>query len=117
LADAEAIYWDLNERAECGELVASEPGQALTGAAAACAGAQDLMWATDTATVEEATTVALKGRPRLSPGRGRSPVVHARLSDEDHRRLEELSDSTGRPQSDLIREGIKLVLAASGSSW
>ena len=36
--------------------------------------------------------------------------IHARLSKEDRRILEELKKSTGRSESDLVRRGLRLIL-------
>jgi hypothetical protein len=112
----EAVYWELSARAERGGLPTLPGPDDLRGAAAAEAGGRDLMWATDTATVEDALTAARRGRPRLGPGAGRSPVVRARLSTGDFESLEHLSTHTGRSVSDLVREGVKRVLADAAAS-
>ena len=104
-------YSELADRAERGDL--RPTGTALTGAAAAAAGAQDLMWATGTDTLEDATVVARRGRPRLGPGDGRSPVVRARVSEDEYTALADLAQRTGRTRSDLVREGVRLVLRSA----
>lgn len=35
--------------------------------------------------------------------------IHARLSEEDRAVLEELKKSTGRSESELVREGLRLI--------
>ncbi|MDR1265858.1 MAG: ribbon-helix-helix domain-containing protein [Propionibacteriaceae bacterium] len=112
--DGQAVYWELHREATRGGLRPAEPGRlALRGAAAAEAGARDLMWATGADNLDQALAVARGGRPRLSPGEGRSPVVRARLEEAGFAALEALAERTGQSQSELVRQGVKLVLAAA----
>ena len=107
----DTYYSDLADRAERGDL--RPTGPVLTGAAAVAAGARDLMWATGTETIEDAIRAAHRGRPRLGPGEGRSPVVRARVSADDYTALGALAQRTGRSRSDLVREGVRLVLRSA----
>jgi len=112
----ETYYRELSQRAERGQIGSGKPSpNAKYGADAVAEGQRVLMWATGTDTIEEALAVARRGRPSLSAGAGESPIVRARLPIDDYRRLETLSDTTGRSQSDLIREGVRLVLAAEAA--
>jgi predicted DNA-binding protein len=40
--------------------------------------------------------------------------IHARLSKEDRARLEELKQSTGRTESEIVRHGLQLVAEQEG---
>ncbi|MDR0627682.1 MAG: ribbon-helix-helix protein, CopG family [Bifidobacteriaceae bacterium] len=102
----ERYYQELVER---GELPGSGP--VLRGRSATEAARRDLMWVTGESD-RGAAVRALGGRPRLGPGKGRSPVVRARVSDAEYAELESLAERTGRTQSDLVREGLRLVLAS-----
>ncbi|MDR2565973.1 MAG: ribbon-helix-helix protein, CopG family [Bifidobacteriaceae bacterium] len=102
-------YEGLADKAERGELPA--PEKVLTGQEAANRGRALLMWATDTDTLDDAVKAARRGRPRLGPGEGRSPVVRGRVSADEYAALEALAERTGRSLSELVREGVALVLA------
>ncbi|MDR1213428.1 MAG: ribbon-helix-helix protein, CopG family [Propionibacteriaceae bacterium] len=106
-------YWDLDEQAERGELRPEPDNPVLHGDAAVAEGQRILMWATETDTIEEALAMARRGHPRLSPGQGRSPVVRARLEEADYEALEALAERSGKSQSELVRQGVKLVLASA----
>jgi hypothetical protein len=105
-------YWELSEQAERGELHVI-PETALTGAAAVAASRDMLLWATETSSFAEAHQALLPGRPRIGENRGASPTIRARVTATDYAALTELSQKTGRTQSELVREGIRLVLAAA----
>jgi hypothetical protein len=111
MTNDDSTFDELSARAERGALKPLEPP--LVGEAAAEAGQADLMWATGAATAEEAARVALRGRPRLGPGRGRSPVVRARVADDEYAALGELARRTGRSKSQLVRDGVRLVLGGA----
>jgi hypothetical protein len=108
-----AYYEALAEKAECGDFLMEPGGQVLHGQEAVDEGRRILMWATETDTVEDALKTARRGHPRLSPGTGRSPVVRARLEESDYAALETMAEETGKTQSELVRQGVKLVLAAA----
>ncbi|MDR0594362.1 MAG: hypothetical protein LBG60_14155 [Bifidobacteriaceae bacterium] len=56
-----------------------------------------------------------RGRPKLgSRARaGHSPVVRTRLADADYQALARLAASEGKPISDMVREGITLILSGT----
>lgn len=83
-------------------------GSALHGAAAAAAGRSFLV---ETYGSEEAVEHAMRrGRPRLGQTSGASPEVRGRLIPAEFDALEKLRQQTGRSRSDLVREGIHLLL-------
>lgn len=48
-----------------------------------------------------------RGRPRVGDAkRGPSPTVRARLSEAEFAAFEQLRETTGRTQSDLVREAV-----------
>lgn len=86
-------------------------GPALTGVAAAAAGREFLVgeYGSEAAVQAEIR----RGRPRLgAPRRGASPSVRGRLTDGDYAAFKELENETGLTQSDLVREGVHLLLQA-----
>ncbi|MDR1824848.1 MAG: ribbon-helix-helix protein, CopG family [Bifidobacteriaceae bacterium] len=112
--EEEAHYWTLSDQAQRGELRPDQPGEhALYGEAAVTRARQILMEATQADTIEDALQVARRGRPRLSPGQGRSPVARTRLAEDEDQALTELARRTGKSRSELIREGVRLRLAAA----
>lgn len=56
----------------------------------------------------------LRGRPRVGARRGESPAVKGRVTDTEFEALKEVIAETGRSQSQLVRQGVQLVLAAHG---
>ena len=90
-----------------------EPQNVLTGADAAAAGRAFLLREYGS---EEAIARAVRpGRPRLgTPPRGESPTVRGRISDEDFAAFKQLSERTGKNQSELVRESVHRLLAAEG---
>ncbi len=46
--------------------------------------------------------------------RGMKAYIHARLGDKDRAVLEELKQSTGRTESEIVRRGVHLVAAEEG---
>lgn len=86
-------------------------GPAVTGAAAASAGRDFLIgeYGSEAAVQAEIR----RGRPRLGESRrGASPSVRGRLTDVDYAAFKELEVETGLTQSDLVREGVHLLLQA-----
>jgi len=62
---------------------------------------------------EEAIMAELRpGRPRIGkqPDRGPSPTVRGRISEQDFAAVKQLEEQTGKTQSELVREGIQLVI-------
>ncbi|MDR0627017.1 MAG: ribbon-helix-helix domain-containing protein [Bifidobacteriaceae bacterium] len=109
----QSYYYDLVDKAERGELV-GDPSSILRGEEAAAAGRELLMWATETTDPAEAARVALsslRGRPRLSPGLGRSPVIHARLDAELLAALDARARDTHKSRSEVTREILREALA------
>ena len=57
------------------------------------------------------------GRPRVGDTkRGPSPTLRGRVSDADYAAFQKLEKVTGRTQSDLVREGVQLLLAKHNMS-
>jgi predicted DNA-binding protein len=56
------------------------------------------------------------GRPRLDEGRQASPSVRTRLTPETYDQLRSLAKQSGRSVSELLREGVELVLAKAAMS-
>jgi hypothetical protein len=67
--------------------------------------------------LEAAESFIHRGRPRLGESRtqGRSKSVRGRLSDTDFAAFENLMAKTGRTQSQLVREGVRLLIEAEAS--
>lgn len=85
--------------------VAASP---LRGEDAAAAGTAFLLEAYGT---EAAVTRAMqRGRPRVGQTAGTSPEVRGRIMPSEFEALEALAQQTGRSRSDLVREGIHLLL-------
>jgi hypothetical protein len=110
----EERFAELSARAERGELQPI-PGTALYGKDAEEAGQQDLMRAAQTDTLDEALRVLKAGRPRRGEREfpGESPVVRVRIPAQDYAELQSLATSSGRSPSDLVREGVRRVLAGA----
>lgn len=87
-----------------------DPANVRTGAAAAAAGRDFLLREYGS---EEAITSALRpGRPRIgTPPRGESATVRGRISDQDFAAFKLLEERTGKRQSELVREAVRLLLA------
>lgn len=88
-----------------------QPGQVLRGEEAAAYGRAFLLHEYGS---EEALAAAMvrPGRPRIGSGkRGPSPTVRARISERDFAELARLREQTGRTEADLVREGVRLLLA------
>lgn len=67
---------------------------------------------------EEALDVVLRqaGRPRLGEKpRGASPTVRGRIPAADHERFERLMAETGKRESELVREAVRLLLEQRAS--
>jgi hypothetical protein len=80
----------------------------LRGNAAAAAGQSFLVEAYGS---EDAVTRAMRrGRPRVGQPAGASPEVRGRIMPSEFDALEALRMQTGRSRSDLVREGIRLLL-------
>lgn len=85
------------------------PDAVLTGDAAAAEGRAFLLREYGS---EEALQRALRpGRPRVGSARGESPTVRGRISNADFEAFKRLEESTGKKQSELIREAVQLLLA------
>ncbi|KDA04625.1 hypothetical protein DC31_05905 [Microbacterium sp. CH12i] len=56
----------------------------------------------------------LRGRPRVGARRGESPTVKGRVTDAELEALKAVIAETGRTQSELVRQGVQLVLVAHG---
>ncbi|MHA6667365.1 ribbon-helix-helix protein, CopG family [Homoserinimonas sp. A447] len=83
-------------------------GSPLRGEAAAAAGRSFLVEAYGS---EAAVKRAMRrGRPRVGQATGASPEVRGRIMPAEFDALEELRKQTGRSRSDLVREGIHLLL-------
>ena len=83
-------------------------GSPLRGEAAAAAGRSFLV---ETYGSEEAVARAMRrGRPRVGQTGGASPEVRGRIMPSEFNALEALAKQTGRSRSDLVREGIHLLL-------
>lgn len=52
-----------------------------------------------------------RGRPKLGQSAGESPAVRGRLSRDDYEAFKRLEQTTGRSQSDLVREAVHKLLA------
>lgn len=86
-----------------------DPENVLAGDDAAAAGRAFLLREYGT---EEALQRALRpGRPRVGSPRGESPTVRGRISDADFAAFKRLEESTGKKQSELVREAVQLLLA------
>lgn len=91
----------------------SEPiapmGEALTGDMAAATGRELLV--EGYGSLEAVEAEIRRGRRRIGDTRsGASPVVRARISDQDFAAFKRLEQMTGRSQADLVREGVHLLL-------
>lgn len=85
-------------------------GAALTGSDAADAGRAFLV--AELGSEEAVDRLIRRGRPRAGERRaGNSPVVRARISEQDFAAFRRLEDATGKSQADLVREGVHLLLA------
>lgn len=83
-------------------------GLPLRGEAAAAAGKSFLLEAYGS---EGAVARAMRrGRPRVGQTKGASPEVRGRIMPSEFDALEALAKQTGRSRSDLVREGIHLLL-------
>lgn len=83
-------------------------GSPLRGEAATAAGQSFLVEAYGS---EEAVKRAMRrGRPRVGQAQGASPEVRGRIMRSEFDALEALARRTGRSRSDLVREGVHLVL-------
>ncbi len=83
-------------------------GAPLQGDAAAAAGRSFLVEAYGS---DVAVSRAMRrGRPRVGQPAGPSPEVRGRIMPAEFDALEELVKQTGRSRSDLVREGIRLLL-------
>lgn len=83
-------------------------GSPLRGEAAKSAGKSFLLEAYGS---EGAVTRAMRrGRPRVGQTKGASPEVRGRIMPSEFDALEALAKQTGRSRSDLVREGIHLLL-------
>lgn len=58
----------------------------------------------------------LRGRPRVGARRGESPTVKGRVTDLELKAFKEVMAETERSQSELVRQGVQLVLAAHGKN-
>lgn len=59
----------------------------------------------------DAVTDVLRGRPRVGQTRrGASPTVRGRVTVTDYEALKKLETSTGRTQSELVREAVHRLL-------
>ena len=102
-------YHQLAAEAEGGALMKTT-GTALRGADAAAAGRALLV---DALGSDEALTAALRrGRPPASvESNGRSPLLQFRAAPDRVAALAELEHFSGLNRSDLLREGLELLLA------
>ena len=83
-------------------------GSPLRGEAATATGSAFLVEAYGS---EGAVTRAMRrGRPRVGQAKGASPEVRGRIMPSEFDALEALAKQTGRSRSDLVREGIHLLL-------
>lgn len=83
--------------------------EALTGDRAAAAGRELLV--EGYGSLEMVEEEIRRGRRRIGDTRrGASPVVRARISDQDFAAFKRLEELTGRSQADLVREGVHLLL-------
>jgi hypothetical protein len=83
-------------------------GSPLRGVAASAAGQSFLVEAYGS---EAAVNRAMRrGRPRVGQAAGSSPEVRGRIMPSEFDALEALAKQTGRSRSDLVREGIHLLL-------
>lgn len=108
----DAYYAELAERLSSGAEPIVGAGAPLFGPEAAAQGRAFLIEAFGS---EDAVEEFIRsGRPRLGdePGkRGASPSVRGRVSEAQLVELRAVMAETGRSQSDLVREGVELVLA------
>lgn len=105
-------YDELSARAEAGELQV-KPGTTLSGDAAAEYGRQALMDATDTATVDEAVTIAL-GRPRLEAAEPATRVTwKVRTTPGLNHAAKEAARERGVSVSQLVRDAVASYVRAS----
>lgn len=86
-----------------------EPRHVLTGGDAAAAGREFLI---SQYGGEEALERAVRrGRPRDGTPGGTSPTVRGRISNSDFAAFKRLEHATGKNQSELVREAVRLLLA------
>lgn len=108
MADDE--YERLAERLTNPSVPLPAPRDVRTGGAAAEAGREFLISQFGS---EAAVHNSLRrGRPRRGAPGGTSPTVRGRIPDADFAALKQLGLETGRTQSDLVREAIRLLLIA-----
>lgn len=85
-------------------------GQVKTGADAAAEGRAFLL--REYGSMEAIEAEMRVGRPRVGAAkRGPSPTVRARLSDADYAAFQQLQDTTGRSQSEIVRDAVHDYLA------
>lgn len=105
----------LARRAERGEL-AVKPGTVRKGDDEAHGEMQRLLMdATDTATVEDATKLAV-GRPRVGAKTGASPVVRARVPQVLKESVTALAQREHRAESDVVREALAAYVERRNAS-
>jgi hypothetical protein len=84
-------------------------GPALAGNAAAAAGRDFLI--AEYGSLAAVNTEMKRGRPRVGDTRqGPSPSVRTRLPETDYAAFKALEESTGRKQSELLREAVHNLL-------
>ncbi|CAN5320800.1 hypothetical protein BH09ACT6_BH09ACT6_03080 [soil metagenome] len=106
----ERDYDQLSDRYTDPAVPVAPVGPVVTGAAAAAAGRAFLV--SEYGSEEAVDQLIRRGRPRVGHKRpGESPVVRARISDQDFAAFKQLEDATGKTQAELVREGVHLLLA------
>ena len=111
MADNESVDYDALEAryVDPATPASAIPGTVLTGDAAAAVGRELLVQ--EYGTLEAVETAIRRGRRRVGDDRkGASPTVRARIADREYEALTQLHNETGRDYSDLVREGVHLLL-------
>ncbi len=81
----------------------------VAGDAAAAIGREFLLREYGTAEAIERAIVT-PGRPRVGQRGGASPTVRARITHDEYAAMKQLEATTGRSQSDLVREAVHQLL-------
>lgn len=94
----------------------TDPNQPVTAAGEALRGAEAAEVGRDFLLREYGSTEAIeramvkRGRPRIGASGGPSPTVRARITPDEYAAMKRLSESSGRSQSDLVREAVHQLL-------
>ena len=110
MTDKDVVYDALAARLTDVEHPLPAPTNVATGAAAAEQGRAFLLG--EYGSEEALSRVLRRGRPRVGDSaRGESPTVRGRISNADFAAFKQLETQTGKKQSELVREAVRLLLA------